>query len=1312
MFYLKGVRAEHPLFFGALRGSYVFLFLIPFSLFADEYDVVIDNGDYTKPVLLNGNNQSLYIQERAFIIPDEDLYGFAIGNETARNWKVINDGYIYYQLSPDGAGLRLQGGNNEIINRKSINATGHGILIAPSGALPRDDDYTRIVNTPGAIIHADKSAVSLAGSADIYNEGEISGGNIGLIASANHGENRFFFRMENSGVISGTSEGVFVSNYLSRDDFTRDLVNKTGGQILSSHGDGIALYEAMASTIENQSGGLISGFNRGIYEQNSIGAFLELYNGGDIRAERGAAVSSSGGGHIFNYQTGSIQGAGGIAAGAAGLESSYLQIHNEGVIIGNSSSLSDSDDARYDFGSGAGITAASSRFVINNYDGALISGGVYGINRRFYNVPNEVNWIVNDGTVYGGETGIFVQSGSMSIKNSGRIEGGNGPAIVFSQESDHNTSTLTLKTGSEILGGVTGPAWGDSALMLEGHGEQDLSRFSQINHLSVVNPGDRWRLTGASAFTGNGTSTYSGMWANGTMIIDGDIITTRLNVSSAGELAGKGSLAGEVYIDGGRLTGRQGETFRILGDLTMWGGNIDVALGTPASRPLFSVSGNLSLQGELSVRDLGGFGAGVYRLFDYGQTFTDYGLSIASAPEGVLLSDLSVQTSIDKQVNLINTSGMQLGFWNGEGAADGDGVRGGDGRWDVVSAHWTDAEGKISSTWRDEFAIFQGRAGQVVVDNGTGQVGIQGMQFVSDGYRVSGDGIALLREETIIRVGDGQQKSAGMMATIESPLTGTGGLTKTDYGTLLLRGKNSYSGLTQVTQGALIVGDETHRDASISGPVRIFADATLGGYGLLAGSIDNHGTLLAGNMKPESGTPASMRIQGNLNNSGQIVLSNGEPGNLLTVRGNYHGNDGALSLSAKLGADDSLSDRLVVEGDTSGTTRVSVVNAGGRGASTLSGIELIQVKGKSEGEFTQHGRIVAGAYDYHLVRGKGDLAGNWYLSSLRGGEDEGGGGGVVQPDPETRVMRAESAAYTANHAAANSLFLSPLPERPGNDDYRDMTAGERRHSGFWLRSSAGKQRWKDSSGQLTTRSHRLVTTMGADLVRPAENASIGVMAGVARQRGSSSSNVNKVGAKSDIRGYSLGPYAHWTEKAGGRGAWLTGWAQYNWFSNSVQGDELMSESYKSKGFTAAAEGGYRREVYASERGAFVLEPKGRVAWMNVKSDAVLEHNGTRVRSIGANTVQTKAGLKLSYSETTAGPEPYIEASWIHQPRSSGVRLDETTLYQAGSRNTAEIRIGIAGNLSSDLNLWAALGQQRGGSGYSDGQAMAGLRLTF
>lgn len=64
-------------------------------------------------------------------------------------------------------------------------------------------------------------------------------------------------------------------------------------------------------------------------------------------------------------------------------------------------------------------------------------------------------------------------------------------------------------------------------------------------------------------------------------------------------------------------------------------------------------------------------------------------------------------------------------------------------------------------------------------------------------------------------------------------------------------------------------------------------------------------------------------------------------GKTLTVKGNYVGNNGQLNIRTVLGDDKSATDRLIVEGNTSGSTTVYVKNAGGSGAATLNGIELI-----------------------------------------------------------------------------------------------------------------------------------------------------------------------------------------------------------------------------------------------------------------------------------------------------------------------------------------------------------------------------------
>lgn len=104
----------------------------------------------------------------------------------------------------------------------------------------------------------------------------------------------------------------------------------------------------------------------------------------------------------------------------------------------------------------------------------------------------------------------------------------------------------------------------------------------------------------------------------------------------------------------------------------------------------------------------------------------------------------------------------------------------------------------------------------------------------------------------------------------------------------------------------------------------------------------------------------------------------------LTITENYVGNNGVLHLRTELGDDNSATDKVVINGNTSGTTRVKVTNAGGSGAYTLNGIEIISVEGESNGEFIKDSRIFAGAYEYSLTRGNTEATNkNWYLTNFQ-----------------------------------------------------------------------------------------------------------------------------------------------------------------------------------------------------------------------------------------------------------------------------------------------------------------------------------------
>ncbi|MGU3577281.1 autotransporter outer membrane beta-barrel domain-containing protein, partial [Brucellaceae bacterium C25G] len=103
----------------------------------------------------------------------------------------------------------------------------------------------------------------------------------------------------------------------------------------------------------------------------------------------------------------------------------------------------------------------------------------------------------------------------------------------------------------------------------------------------------------------------------------------------------------------------------------------------------------------------------------------------------------------------------------------------------------------------------------------------------------------------------------------------------------------------------------------------------------------------------------------------------------LSASGDYTSNEGTLKLNTHLGDDNSVTDKLVIDGVVTGTTYVVINNTNGSGAQTLEGIELITTGGSGADAFVQDGRIVAGSYDYSLQQGNasGNNLNNWYLTS-------------------------------------------------------------------------------------------------------------------------------------------------------------------------------------------------------------------------------------------------------------------------------------------------------------------------------------------
>lgn len=568
----------------------------------------------------------------------------------------------------------------------------------------------------------------------------------------------------------------------------------------------------------------------------------------------------------------------------------------------------------------------------------------------------------------------------------------------------------------------------------------------------------------------------------------------------------------------------------------------------------------------------------------------------------------------------------------------------------------------------------------------------------------------------------------GYAQTLQNIQTETGSLLDFNQGSLTvsngtIAGDMTGAGDLTVTGGTVTVsGSGTGMTAKTTidsdGTIRMLSADALG-----SGDVDNQGLLVLG--ENGSSTTVTDYQLGSLSNSGTIIIGhndaagNAVAGTTLTVNGNYAGDNGHLLFNTVLGNDSSVTDKLVITGDTSGDTSVSVTNAGGTGDSTLNGIELISVAGQSDGTFTQAGRIVAGAYDYSLVRGTGDNSNNWYLTSSLT---------PIDP-PDEHVNRPEAGSYIANMAAANTLFNTRLHDRLGETQYVDALTGEKKVTSLWLRQVGNHNSWRDGSGQLKTQSNSYVAQLGGDVAQWSTDGlnrgHIGLMAGYGNNHNTTRSSVTDYNSKGSLNGYSVGTYGTWfANDADKAGLYVDSWLQYSWFNNQVNGQQLASESYKSKGLTASVETGYTIKMgeFAGSQGTlneWFIQPQAQAIWMGVKADDHREENGTRVSSDGDGNVQTRLGMRAylkSHNAMDEGKsrtfEPFIEANWLHNTRTYSTTMDGDRISQAGARNIGEIKVGVEVQITSRVNLWGNIGTQVGDKGYSDSSAMVGFKYNF
>ncbi len=238
-------------------------------------------------------------------------------------------------------------------------------------------------------------------------------------------------------------------------------------------------------------------------------------------------------------------------------------------------------------------------------------------------------------------------------------------------------------------------------------------------------------------------------------------------------------------------------------------------------------------------------------------------------------------------------------FWSGNGATFG-----GSGIWDAsTTATWSNSNSSVTPIVWDssKAAVFGGTASGTVTVNGSINASA-GMNFSTDAYVLnlgpSGKIVLTGADATTNSIG----ADIAVSATINVPLDGTAGMTKTGAGTVVLTSNNTYTGGTTIFAGTLqigsggtsgsIVGDVTNNGTfKINRSNDIIFSNSISGNGslvqagpgkvTLTGSVASTvGTTIAGGtLQLGDGTNAGSLTGGVTINSGATLAFN-QPGDL------------------------------------------------------------------------------------------------------------------------------------------------------------------------------------------------------------------------------------------------------------------------------------------------------------------------------------------------------------------------------------------------------------------------------------------------
>ena len=876
-------------------------------------------------------------------------------------------------------------------------------------------------------------------------------------------------------------------------------------------------------------------------------------------------------------------------------------------------------------------------------------------------------------TTTGGATTIF---GIPSNGSAGMIAqvAGTGLAQTTQSAGSINTSGM-LGFGMVALNSGTGDATTTQAGAVTTTGELAQGVYASAN-------------AGNATVNSSGTVSTAGKSAAGILAVASNDITinqtgsiTTTGIGQSAYLPIILAVAGVSSPDAGNADGIL--AFSSEGNVTINSANINAA-GDGIDGNTAEANMTITTTGTLTAGE-----EGIDAAIDDGGLLTvNNGATLTATGTGIL-------ASVDGGTSIINNTGSITS--NG---SDGINVANVSGGSTITNS------GDITATTTDKFVIAGGDAVETVTTTAGKLTGNTDLGAGNDSFTASG---GALIGNTLMGDGDDVVTLTGTVDVTAAPqFDGGSGLDTLNIDGLKIKGFTAAS--NDSTGNDLNKGNNLTQWETIN--LNNAAKLTLAGDLFTGANVGTLNINSASTLDLTQTTPTAFSVYGDVNNGGIVDMLNNSVGTMTTITGNYAGVAGStLKMDTVLGNDASATDKLIINGNTTGTTSLSVNNVGGTGAQTVEGIQVVQVDGASSGTFALTSPVQAGSYEYQLFQGGTSTPtdGDWYLRSHLTTVD------CKVTNTCTPIYRPGVAGYVAAQTAnAHQGFdqLGTLHERMG--EQRHVTAdGKQTWGRIYHREESNDGHDRFSYDQNSTgfqigqdlwvkRDNQAQKHAGVSLSYVHSNAdfsdSVRPLAGL--EAGTGSMSADSIG----IGGY----YTH----MGDDGRYLDVVGQISHLRNK------FTDSYAGKATQTGWRAGLSAEVGkpVAEYKGWKFEPQAQLSYQYTDygsfNDAI-----SKVDGYDAHTLRGRVGLRVHKDAnygTDRQAQYYAIGNVIHDfIKPEAVTIGNTTVRENFDRTYWELGAGIQGQVAKNTYVYAdARYQQSFQNNQHAGKVNIGIKTKF